>query len=210
MENNTTKTGTTTVALVCQDGLVLAADKRVTQGNFIASKKAEKVFPIYDFMAVTVAGGVSDIQLVVKLIKAELKLKEVRTNKKPGAKEAANLLSGIIYSNIRKMSVIPGITQFLLGGKENGNFKLFDLGVDGSILEIDDFIASGSGQEFALGVFETLYQPDMTVEQGTELALKAVNAGMQRDSASGDGIDVVTITQAGVKKIKSKKPQSKE
>ena len=62
------KTGTTTVGLVAKDCIVLAADKRATAGHFIAGKKVDKVLPVSDSMAVTTAGSVSDIQLLVKLI----------------------------------------------------------------------------------------------------------------------------------------------
>ena len=75
------KTGTTTLGLVCKEGLVLAADRRATAGYFIASKKVEKVLKITDDIAVTIAGTVSDIQLLVKLIKAELRQKNLRTGK---------------------------------------------------------------------------------------------------------------------------------
>ena len=104
------KTGTTTVGIMCTDGVVLAADKRATAGYLIANKKAEKIHQIADTMAVTIAGTVSDAQLLVKLIRAELNLKRVRTNRDPNVKEAANLLGGLVYANIRKMSMIPGIS----------------------------------------------------------------------------------------------------
>ena len=105
MEESRLKTGTTTLGIVCKDGVVLAADKRATAGNMIVDKRADKVHVLSDDFAVTIAGTVSDAQLIIKLIKAELKLKEVRTYKKPTAKEAANLLGGILYSNIRRMSM---------------------------------------------------------------------------------------------------------
>ena len=67
--------GTTTVGIVCKDGLVLAADKRAGGGGgFIVDKKAEKVHKISDTMAVTIAGVASDAQLIIKLISAELRL----------------------------------------------------------------------------------------------------------------------------------------
>ncbi|MEM4398102.1 MAG: proteasome subunit beta, partial [Candidatus Woesearchaeota archaeon] len=64
------KTGTTTVAIVAKDCIVLAADKRATAGNFIAGKKMDKILQVDDKMVITTAGSVSDIQLIVKLIKA--------------------------------------------------------------------------------------------------------------------------------------------
>ena len=99
-ENKQIKTGTTTLGLICKDGIVLAADKRATAGYFVASKKVEKIIQLSDDLAVTIAGTVSDIQLVTKLIKAELKLKTIRTGKDNTVKEAVNLLSGIVFKRL--------------------------------------------------------------------------------------------------------------
>src|SRR4030043_1410595 len=101
-ENDVLKTGTTTVGLVCKDCVVLAADKRATAGNFIASKKVEKVVPINERMALTTSGVVSDIQLLIKLLKAELKLKSIRVDREPTVKEAANQRPKIVKRTIRR------------------------------------------------------------------------------------------------------------
>lgn len=199
------KTGTTTVALVCKDGIILAADKRATSGNLISHKKFDKIINITDKIAVTVAGTVSDVQLLTKLIKAELKLKDIRTGRESSVKEAANLLANMVYNNIRKLSLIPGISHFLIGGIDHLGFHLYDLAPDGSIVEVDDFVSSGSGSVMAYGVLETLYKKGISVDDGGfKLAIKCVNAALQRDSASGDGIDIVTITKEGVKKTLTK------
>ena len=203
-DKNIMKTGTTTVGILCKDGIVLAADKRATAGYLIANKKFDKIISIADSIAVTVAGTVSDVQLLAKYIKAELKLKEIRTNRGNMVKEAANLLAIMVYNNIRKLSLIPGISHFGLGGKDDSGFYLYDLSPDGSIAEIDDYVSSGSGSVMAYGVLETLYSKNMSVDDGIKLAVKAVNAAVQRDIASGNGIDVVTITKDGVNKVFSR------
>mgnify|MGYP001595466453 FL=1 len=198
------KTGTTTVGIVCKDGIVLAADKRATAGHMIVDKRADKVHVISDDFAVTIAGNVSDAQLTIKLIRAELKLKEVRTYKKPSAKEAANLLGGILFSSIRRPSMLPGIAHFLLGGKDVHGLHLYDLFPDGSITRITDFISSGSGSVFAYGVLETQYKKDMTTDEAVALAVKSVNTALQRDSASGNGIDVIVINEKEIKRVMHK------
>ena len=170
VNDSITKTGTTTVGLVCKDGIILAADKRATAGYLIANKKFDKIISISENMAVTVAGTVSDVQLLAKYIKAELKLKQYRTNRENTVKEAANLLAMLVYNNIRKFSLIPGISHFVLGGKDDSGFYLYDLSPDGSIAEIDDFVSSGSGSVMAYGVLETLYTKNMSVEEGVKLA----------------------------------------
>ena len=196
-----TKHGTTTIGLVCKDGLVLASEKRATAGTFVADKKSEKIFKITDSLLVTTAGTVSDAQLLTKLIKAELKLKEVRTDREATAKEAANLLASLIYGNIRKYSLIPGITQFLLAGTDKEGFHLYDLFVDGSIMECDDYVSSGSGSTVVYGVLEAMYRKDMVVKEGIHLCVKCINVAIQRDIASGNGILVYTITKDGSRKV---------
>ena len=206
--NETVKTGTTTVGIMCKDGIVLGADKRATSGNFIVDKRIDKIFQIYEDMAVTMAGTVSDAQLLVKLIKAETKLKEVRTARKPTVKETANLLAGMVYANIRKMSLIPGISHFLLGGKDKSGFYLYDLFADGSLTPVRDFISSGSGSVIAYGVLETLYKKGLSVDEGVKLTVKTINAALQRDSASGGGIDVITIDKDGFRRVIQKEIES--
>ncbi|MBT6774930.1 proteasome subunit beta [Candidatus Woesearchaeota archaeon] len=198
------KTGTTTVGIACEDGIVLAADKRATAGTMIVDKRAEKVHVINDDFAVTIAGGVSDAQLLIKLIRAELKLKEVKTNKKATAKEAANLLGGLLYSNIRRPSMIPGIAHFLLGGRDKKGTHLYDLFPDGSVTPIRDFVSSGSGSVFALGVLETQYRADMTTDEAVKMAVKAINTALKRDSCSGNGIDVIVVKNKEIKRVMNK------
>ncbi|MBI2124589.1 proteasome subunit beta [Candidatus Pacearchaeota archaeon] len=204
MDNKELKTGTTTIGLVCKDGLVLAADKRATSGYLIAWKKFDKIIPITSSIAVTVAGTVSDVQLLVKYLKAELKLKDLRTGRETTVKEAASLLANFVYNNIRKFSLIPGISHFIVGGVDLSGFHLYDLSPDGSIVEVDDYISSGSGSVMVFGVLETLYKKGLTVDEGVKLAAKGINAAVQRDIASGNGIDIVTITKDGIKKVYSK------
>ena len=195
------KTGTTTQTLNCKDGIVLAADKRATSGYLVSYKKFDKIIFIDDNLAVTVAGTVSDVQLLAKYIRAELKLKSMRTSRENTVKEAANLLSTLVYNNIRKMSMIPGISHFIIGGKDSTGFHVYDLSPDGSIVEVEDYISSGSGSVMVFGVLETLYKKDLSISEGIKLAGKSINAAVQRDIASGNGIDIVTITKDGIKKV---------
>ena len=198
------KTGTTTVGIVCKDGLVLAADRRATAGYFVAAKKVDKVLQLTDDIAVTIAGTVSDIQLLVKLIKAELRLKHLKTGKVNTVKEATNLLAGIVYNNIRKFAVIPGITHFIVGGRDATGYHLYDLSPDGSITDVDDYVSSGSGSMYVYGILEGDYKKGIVIKDGVNLALKGINASIKRDIASGNGIIVMTITEKGVQKVLEK------
>lgn len=200
---NITKTGTTTVGLVCKDGIVLAADKRATADHLIADKRAMKVHQLSDNIAVTIAGGVSDIQMVLKLTKAELELKRVRTKKMATVKEAANIFANIVYQNIRKFSTIVGISHFILGGKDDEGFHLYDVTPDGAISEHLDYATSGAyGAIIAYGILENEWKPNMSLEDGKKMATKVILTAIKRDASVGNGIDMVIIDKKGVNEIK--------
>ncbi|MBL7147909.1 MAG: proteasome subunit beta [Nanoarchaeota archaeon] len=203
-EKNIKNLGTTTIGIVCKDGIVLAADKRATAGNLIMDRKTEKIHNISDDMVVTEAGNASDAQLLIKIIKAQIKLDYMRIGKPLTVKETANLLAGMLYNNLRKMSMMPGIAHFILGGKDRYGFHLYDLFPDGTVTKYQDFVSSGSGSVMAYGVLETLYKKDIFVNDGVKLVIKGINAAIKRDNYSGDGIDVVTITKEGVKRVYKK------
>jgi len=204
MEANAKK-GTTTLGIVCKDGVVLAADKRVSAGYLIANKKVMKVLPVSEHMGLTTAGLVSDIQLFTKVIKAQIMLHKLRRGKEPQVMEASNLLANLAYSNIRRPSMVPGIVGFLFGGWDSKKgYQLYEIAFDGSVLDVDDYASDGSGSIIALGVMETLYKPGMTTEEGTELAVKAIRTAIDRDLATGDGVDVLVINEKGTKYVVNK------
>lgn len=200
-EDNVMKTGTTTIGVKFKDGVLLAADKRATAGNLIAQKDIEKIHNITDNIAVTMAGTASDGQLLIKLAKAELRLKIIRTGQSLYVKEAAAFVSRMVYNNLRKPSMMPGISHFVMGGVDDSGFYLFDIFPDGTISDCKDYISSGSGSVMAYGVLETMFKKDMSLEEAKALVVKCVNAAIQRDSASGNGIDIFLIDKNGARRI---------
>lgn len=205
---NLLKTGTTTVGILLKDAVILAADKRATAGNLIVGKNVRKVVPINDSMAVTTAGSVSDIQLLVKILRSEMKLKEVRSNRKVTVKEAATFLSGMVYGNLRTTA---GVSHFLFGGFDKKP-HLYDIYPDGSIIDISEeegIMASGSGSVFAFGVLEDLYRKDMSHKEAVDLANRAIHSALKRDSASGQGISIYLITKDGCEEVSNKKISEK-
>jgi proteasome beta subunit len=192
--NNALKTGTTILGIVCKDGVVMAADTRATGGNIVMSKIEKKVFPVNDYLIIAGCGLAMEIQKVPKLLAAELKLKELRSKSRPSVEQAINLLSNIRTS---------GQSAFLLGGfNEDGAVELYSSDPVGHITQVEDYDANwGSGMPFVLGLLERQYKKGLTVEEGVKLALECVKSSTQRDIASGNGIDVFTITKEGIKKI---------
>jgi proteasome beta subunit len=198
--SETLKTGTTTVGIVCKDGVIMAADRRATAGTLIADKSIEKVKPVMKRIVVTTAGSVSDLQLLFKYLSAELKVKHIRVGRETTVREAANLLGSWVYNLVRSTG---GIAHFLVGGHDEKP-QLFDIYPDGSIMEQQEYVTSGSGSVFALGVLESQYRKNLTQDEAVQLVLKAMNAALARDSATGNGIDVYVIDKNGARKVAAK------
>lgn len=183
--------GTTTVGLICKDGVVLATERRATMGNYIASKSAKKIFRIADKVAMTTAGAVGDAQFLARLISIEAKLYEIKKEEEPTIRAIATLLSNILNS----VRFFPYFVQLLVGGVDKRGPSIYSIDLIGGAIEEKDIVATGSGSPTAYGVLEDRYSPDMTTDEGVELAVRAIYSAMRRDSASGDGIDVVKITK---------------
>ncbi|MEM4524636.1 MAG: archaeal proteasome endopeptidase complex subunit beta [Archaeoglobaceae archaeon] len=183
--------GTTTVGLICKDGVVLATEKRATMGNFIASRTAKKIYQIADRIAMTTAGSVGDAQFLARLIRVEANLYEIRRERKPSVRAIATLTSNLLNS----YRFYPYIVQLLIGGLDSEGAKIFSIDPIGGAIEEKDIVATGSGSLTAYGVLEDRYSPELNINEAVELAIRAVFSAMKRDSASGDGIDVVRITE---------------
>jgi proteasome beta subunit len=196
--NDSVKTGTTTLAIKCKDGIVTAADKRATAGGMVVMRDVEKVVPINERIVLTISGSVSDAQLLIKYIRAELKLNSLRVKRLNTVRESANMLGSIVYSGVRQM--VPSITHFLISGQDEGGYHIYEVFVDGSVSEVSEFVSSGSGSVFAYGLLEGGFKKDMTIDEGIVLAKKALNSALLRDTASGNGADIYTVTSEGIQK----------
>ena len=206
INKNVMKTGTSILGIVCKDGIVMAADRQMTAGNIVMSKKEKKVAQINDYLVISGCGIAADIQRVPKILVAELRLKELRTKKRPTVKDAASLLVNMNYSGIRQPSMIPQQAGFLLAGfNDDGACELYSVEPAGSIIKVDDYDANfGSGMPYILGLLERQYKKDITTKEGVELAVESLKSSTQRDTGSGYGIDIFTITKDGIKRVVEK------
>jgi proteasome beta subunit len=201
------KSNTSLVGIVCKDGVVMGADKRSTAGSLIMNKDSQKIHKVTDYLTASYTGSVSDIQLTNKVLPAELRLKELKTKSRPTIKEAANLLAMLVYRNIRTPSMVPSIVGTLVAGfNEDGSCELYSIEPAGSVQKVEDFDANfSSGMPFILGLLERQWKPNLTVQEGVELAIEALKSSTQRDVGSGNGIDVFTITKSGISHVISQK-----
>jgi proteasome beta subunit len=189
------KKGTTTVGLLCVDGVILASEKRASMGTLIANKEVDKVLKIQDHLAITIAGSVGDAQTIARILKAHCALYEIQRGKRITIEGAGTLLANVLQGS----KYFPYWIQILMGGYDTVP-RLFSLDLTGSLLT-EKFVATGSGSPVAYGVFEDKYKENKTIKDNLPLAIKALKAAMERDVMSGNGISVVIIDKQGFRKL---------
>ncbi|MGV8176709.1 MAG: archaeal proteasome endopeptidase complex subunit beta [Candidatus Bilamarchaeaceae archaeon] len=190
------KTGTTTVGLVCKDGVILGSDRRATMGYLIASKDIDKVYALNEYIGMTIAGGVGDAQTLVRWMKSEIQLYELKHGSKITVNGAATLLANILT----QYKFFPFFVQLLVGGMDAKGPRLYSIDMLGGVTE-EKMTSTGSGSPIAYGVLEEMYKENGTISENLHVAAKAVNAAMKRDAATGERVDLVKITKDGVKRL---------
>jgi len=195
------KKGTTTVGLTYKGGVVLATDQRVTLGRMIMSR-VDKVFPVTNNLAITTAGTVSDNQVLLKHMQAEMKLFELENKKSATLETLSSVLQNTVYSGYKRWS--PFMIQAIIAGlSRDKTYNLMSFDPSGAAID-DPYTATGSGMMFALGILQEHYKKDMTEKEAIELATRAIYTAIRRDSASGDGIVISVIDNKGYRKVDTK------
>lgn len=181
--------GATAVGISYDGGIILAAEKRVSYGNFVVNKNTKKIFPVTEFVGAACAGMIADMQVLVRQVSALAKIRRLEIRRNVATNSIAKLMSVIMFER----RFFPLLTQVVVGGVEYRP-QIFTLDPLGSVLP-DDYAAVGSGAEMALGVMDAEYSRDMSEENARNLVIKAIKSSILRDSSSGDGIDMLTITK---------------
>ena len=185
--------GATAVGISYDNGIVLASEKRVSYGNFVVNKNTKKTFSVTNQVGAACAGMVADMQVLVRQVGALAKIRKLETRRNVAPNSIAKLMSVIMFER----RFFPLLTQVIVGGIEIKP-EIYTLDPLGSVLP-DEYASVGTGAEMALGILDAKYKPNMSEEKARELAVKAIKSSIQRDSSSGDGIDLLLITTKGAR-----------
>jgi proteasome beta subunit len=188
--------GTTTIALVCDRGVVMATDTRAVSGSFIAHKQVKKVFPLDDHLAMTIAGVVADAQSVIELLKVHSRLYRLDVGRPVPVRAAARFAANVLF----RSRLYPLVMQATVGGVDDTGPHLFALDPFGSLTEEKCF-STGSGSPIALGILEDGYREGMPVEEATQLIIRGMRSAMKRDAGTGDSFDVAIVTEEGYREL---------
>lgn len=188
--------GTTTVGLVCSDGVVLATDTRVTAGGFIAHKRGKKLLKIDENIAMTISGGVADAQNVVDTLKYYANLYRIERGRLMPVKAAAQVVSNMLFSS----RLYPYIADVLVGGVDATGGSIYSVDIFGSMNQ-EKMVATGSGSPVAYGVLESEFKEGLPAAKVYPLAAKAIISATKRNVATGDSFDVAVLDKNGFREI---------
>lgn len=191
--------GTTTVGVVCKDGVILASDTRVTMGYYVAHKHGKKVYKIDEHLAMTIAGTVADAQRVVDILIANAQLYRINLSRPMPVSSAARIVANMLFS----ARYIPLQTQVLIGGVDESGPHVFSSDPFGSLTE-EKFISTGSGSPVAYGILEDKYKEDKPIKEILPIVVKAVDAAMKRNAGTGDSFDISVIDDKGYRELTAK------
>jgi proteasome beta subunit len=191
--------GTTTLGVVCKDGVILASDTRVTMGFYVAHKYGKKVYKIDDHLGMTIAGTVADAQRVVDILTVNAQLYKINLGRPLPVSSAARLIANQLFSS----RYVPLMTQILVGGVDDTGPHVFNLDLFGSLTE-EKSVSTGSGSPIVYGILEDKYKENMAVKELLPIIVKAVGAAMKRDSASGDSYNIAVIDDKGYRELTEK------
>jgi proteasome beta subunit len=197
--NRLTLKGTTTVGAVCKDGVILASDTRVTMGFYVAHKHGKKVYQIDDHLAMTIAGSLADAQKAVDILMTNAKLYKIELGRPLPISSAARLLANLLFS----ARYVPLLAQVLVGGLDDTGPHIFSIDPFGSLTE-EKYVSTGSGSPVAYGILEEKYKDGVPVREMLPVIVKAVDAAMKRDAASGDSFNVAVIDSKGYRDLTDK------
>lgn len=196
---------TTTIGIKTRKGIVVAADRRVSAGtSFIASKTGKKIHKIDKRIGVSIAGLVADAQNIIDRLRAEFRLYEYERGHRMTIESAAQFIAKVFHGYYR--SGAPLYAQLLIAGLDGPSMEphLYLMDPTGALIPDDRYISSGSGSPISYGVLESGYRDDLTLEEAEKLALRAMRAAIERNPHTGNGIDLVVISDNGYQELPEK------
>jgi proteasome beta subunit len=198
------KKGTTTCALTCNDGIVLAADTRASAGFFIADRHVMKIQKVDRNLGMTIAGGVADAQNLVDIMRYNANIYRLTNRELMPVKSAARLCSNVLFNQ----RYFPYYVQIILAGYDNkAGGQIYNIDLFGSMTS-EKFISTGSGSPVAYGYLESEFKENLSVNEAYKIAIQAIAAAIRRNAGTGDNINAVIIDKDGYHELSKEKKES--
>jgi proteasome beta subunit len=198
--------GTTVLALKHQDGVVIAGDRRATEGFQIAGRQMEKVFKIDAHSAMAIAGTAGPAVEMAKLFQTELEHYEKLEGIQLSTEGKANKLGQMVKANLpmvfQGLIVIPIFVGY---DHKRAEGRIFKYDITGGRYEESEYHSIGSGGKDARNTIREHYRKRLSEEEAVKIALLALYNAAEEDVGTG-GPDLIrgifptvkVVSQAGI------------
>lgn len=188
--------GTTIVALEYPGGVVMAGDRRSTQGNMIAGRDVKKVYITDDYTATGIAGTAAIAVEFARLYAVELehyeKVEGVALTFAGKVNRLSTMVRGNLGAALQGFVALPLLAGYDLDDpdpQKAGRIVSFDA-AGGWNIEEEGYQAVGSGSIFAKSAIKKLYSQVSDADSALRVAIEALYDAADDDSATG-GPDLV-------------------
>ncbi|CAI4051725.1 hypothetical protein SKDZ_15G3010 [Saccharomyces kudriavzevii ZP591] len=182
-----TSTGTTIVGVKYNNGVVIAADTRSTQGPIVADKNCAKLHRISPKIWCAGAGTAADTEAVTQLIGSNIELHSLYTSREPRVVSALQMLKQHLFKYQGHIGA-----YLIVAGVDPTGSHLFSIHAHGST-DVGYYLSLGSGSLAAMAVLESHWKQDLTKDEAIKLASDAIQAGIWNDLGSGSNVDVCVM-----------------
>ena len=167
--------GTTILALIYADGVVIAGDRQATGGFQVGERRVQKVYEVDTHSAIAIAGVAGPCIDMAKLFQTQVEFYEKIEGSHLSLEGKASYLSNMLKSNLplalQGLIVIPIFAGYDL--KENIG-RIFKYDITGGRYEQVDYYAEGSGGKDARSALKKLYRPEMKSSEALHAVLHAL------------------------------------
>ncbi|MCX6767857.1 MAG: archaeal proteasome endopeptidase complex subunit alpha [Candidatus Micrarchaeota archaeon] len=183
------RTGSTSIGIVCRDGLVLVAHKRILS-PLIVGESHEKIFQVDSHVAAASSGLVADARKLIDFARLEAQKHRLTYSEDIPVEMLAKKVGDHMQFYTQYAGVRPYGVSLLIGGADLG-LRLFETDPSGALFEYKA-TAIGAGKKTVEEYFEKEYKDGLSTQEGTKLALKALKKVVEEKLTAGV-VDVAVI-----------------
>ena len=178
--------GTTVLAFKYTEGVLIAGDRRATEGFQIAENRMEKVYKTDDFSAMAIAGAAGPCVEMAKLFSIELEHYEKLDGVQLSCEGKANRLGQMVKANLPLvMQGLVVIPLFVGYDTKREQGRIFKYDITGGRYEETEFHSVGSGGKDARLLLKERYQKDLSEQAAARIALRALANASEEDVGTG-------------------------
>ncbi len=198
----TVRQGSTAIGMVCSDGILLVADKRIVD-RLVIPESVEKIFQIDDHIASTASGILSDARVLIERAQLKAQQHKVTYDSPVDTVTVVKDICALKQMCTQSGGLRPFGVSVILAGIDADGPKLFETDPTGIYFQFRATVI-GEGEQEIEEILTQEWNEKLTIEDGLKLALAALNKVLDKNF-SVDRVDAAYIDSKEMKFTKVKK-----